>query len=152
MTVNTAIKLERGLALEQRLRVAVERAAVAGESYAIVACVPQRLPGEDIAPVIEACVQNAHELVRDDDIVGLVDNEILVVGLRETGTVAARVFAYRLQGDLRLSSRPIRNTVWETAYATMPQDGDSAEELTLAAIEGVKNRRRRLGNRPMAYS
>ncbi len=126
--------------------VAVERAAVGGEPYTIVAGVPQRLPGEDIAQVIEACGQHAHGLVRDDDIVGLLDSEILVVGLRETGTVAARVFAYRLQGDLRLRSQPIRNTVWETAYATMPQDGDSAEELTLAAIHGAMNRRRRLGN------
>ncbi len=145
MTVNTEVKLERGLAVEQRLMVAVERAAVAGEPYTIVACVPQRLPGEDVTQVIEACVQHAHGLVRDGDVVGLLDDEVIVVGLRETGTVAARVFAYRLQGDLRLSSRPIRNTVWETAYATMPQDGDSAEELTLAAMEGAKNRRRRLG-------
>lgn len=145
MTVNTEVKLERGLELERRLMVAVERAAVDGEPYTVVACVPQRFPGEDIVQVIEACVQYAHELVRDDDIVGLVDNETLLVGLRETGTVAARVFAYRLQGDLRLRSRPIRNTVWETAFATMPQDGDSAEELTLAAITGAMNRRRRLG-------
>ncbi len=152
MTVNTAIKLERGLALEQRLIVAVERAAVAGESYAIVACVPQRLSGEDIAQVVEACVQYIGEIVRDDDIVGLLDNEILVVGLRETGTVAARVFAYRLQGDLRLRSQPIRNTVWETAFATMPQDGDSSEELTLAAIAGAMSRRRRLGNQITALS
>ncbi len=151
MTVHTEVKLERSLELKRRLMVAVERAAVAGESYTVVACVPQRLPGEDIAQVMDVCSQHVNGIVRDDDIVGLMDNETLVVGLRETGTVAARVFAYRLQGDLRLSSRPIRNTVWETAYATMPQDGDSAKDLTLAAIEGAKNRRRRLGNQPMAY-
>ena len=146
MSVHSVIKLERGLGFERRLMVAVERAAAAKEPYSVVACVPQRLPGEDITQVIEACAQYVHGLVRHDDIAGLLDNELLVVGLRETGTVAARVFAYRLQGDLRLRSRPIRNTVWETAYATMAQDGDSAEELTLAAIEGAKNRRRRLGN------
>ncbi len=84
--------------------------------------------------------------MREDDIVGLLDNDVLVIGLRETGANAARVFTFRLQGDLRLRSQPIRNTVWETAYATMPQDGDSAEELTLAAIHGAMNRRRRLGN------
>ena len=145
MTMNTVVNIKRGLELERRLMVAVERAAVAGEPYTIVACVPQQLPGEDITQVIEACVQYAHGLVRDGDVVGLLNNETLVVGLRETGTVAARVFAYRLQGDLRLRSRPIRNTVWEAAYATMPEDGDSAEELTLAAIEGAMNRRRRLG-------
>ena len=146
MTVHTELKLEQGLALEQRLMVAVERAAVEGEPYTIVACIPQRLPGEDIAPIIDLCVQHVTGLVRDDDIVGLLDNEVLVVGLRETGAHAARVFAFRLQGDLRMRSQPIRNTVWETAYATMPDDGGSAEELTLVAIEGAMSRRRRLGN------
>ncbi len=145
MTVKTEVKLERGLELERRLIVAVARAAAAGEPYTVVACVPQQLSGEELAPVIEACAQHVGEIVRDDDIVGLLDNEVLMVGLRETGTVAARVFAYRLQGDLRLRSQPIRNTVWETAFATMPQDGGSAEELASAAVEGAKNRRRRLG-------
>ena len=146
MTSNTAVKLARGLELERRLMVAVERAAVADEPYAVVACIPQRLLGEDIAQVIDAAAQYVSGLVRDDDIVGLVDGEILVVGLRETSAAAARVFAFRLQGDLRLRSQPIRNTVWETAHAAMPQDGDSAEELTLSAIEGAKTRRRRLGS------
>ena len=145
MTANTEVTLMRGLDLERRLMVAVERAAASEEPYTVVACVPQQLSGEDLAPVIEACAEYVHNLVRDDDIVGLLDDEILMVGLRETGTVAARVFAYRLQGDLRLRSQPIRNTVWETAYATMPQDGDSADEVVLAAIDGAKNRRRRLG-------
>ncbi len=145
MSVKTEVTLERGLELERRLIVAVARAAASEEPYTVVACVPQRLPGEELAPVIEACAQHVGDIVRDDDIVGLVDDEILVVGLRETGTVAARVFAYRLQGDLRLRSQPIRNTVWETAFATMPQDGDSAEELASAAVDGAKNRRRRLG-------
>ncbi len=146
MTVNTEVKLERGLELERRLVAAVERAVASEEPYTVVACVPQRLPGEDIAPVIEACAHYAHSLVRDGDIVGLLEDEILVGGLRETGTVAPRVFAYPLQGDLRMRSRPIRNTVWETAYATTSEDGNSAEELTLAATNGAINRRRRLGN------
>ena len=146
MTLNTEVKLERGLDLERRLMVGVERAAVGGEPYTIVACVPQRLPVEDISQVVDVCAQYVGGIVRDDDIVGLLDNEILMVGLRETGANAARVFAFRMQGDLRLRSQPIRNTVWETAYATMPQDGDSAEELMLAAIHGAINRRRRLGN------
>ena len=145
MSVKTEVTLERGLELERRLIVAVARAAASEEPYTVVACVPQQLPGEDMAPVIEACAQHVGEIVRDDDIVGLLDNEVLVVGLRETGTVAARVFAYRLQSDLRLRSQPIRNTVWETAYATVPQDGESAEEVVVAAIDGAKNRRRRLG-------
>ena len=146
MTSIPEVKLERDLELQRRLMVAVERAAAQGEPYTIVGCVPQRFPGEDITQVIDVCAEYLSGIVRDDDIVGLLDNEILVVGLRETGANAARVFTFRLQGDLRLRSQPIRNTVWETAYATMPQDGDSAEELTLAAINGAMNRRRRLGN------
>ena len=145
MTSNTEVKLERGLEVERRLMVAVERAAVDGEPYTIVGCVPQRLPGEDISQVVDVCAQYVGGIVRDDDIIGLLDNDIIVVGLRETGANAARVFAFRLQGDLRLRSQPIRNTVWETAYATMPQDGDSAEELMVTAIHGAINRRRRLG-------
>ena len=146
MTSHTDTQLERGLAFERRLMVAVERAAVEGEPYTIVACVPQRLPGEDVAQAIDVCAQHVSGLVRDDDLVGFLDDDVLVVGLSETSANAARVFAFRLQADLRLRSQPIRNTVWETAYATMPLDGDSAEELTLAAIEGAMSRRRRLGN------
>lgn len=146
MSSNTEVALEEGLALERRLMVAVERAAVEDKPYTIVGCVPQRLPGEDIAQVVGACAQYVTGFVRDDDIVGLLDNEILMVGLRETGANRARVLAFRLQADLRLRSQTLRNTVWETACATMPADGTSAEELILAAVAGAINRRRRLGN------
>ena len=67
-----------------------------------------------------------------------------MIGLRETSANRARVFAFRIQGDLRLRTRPMRNTVWETAFASGPEQGTSAEELLNLAIEDAKEGRRRL--------
>ncbi len=76
---------------------------------------------------------------------GLVDGDIIVVGLSGTTPNLARVFAYRLQADLRLRTHALRNTVWETAFACLPQDGESSGDLLQSAIERAVTRRRRLG-------
>jgi len=145
MTTRIEVDVYEGLDLERRLMLAVETAGGNGDAYTILGCVPQRLPGEDISDVVAAVTQYATEVVRDGDIVGLIDGEIIILGLQDTGPNQARVFAHRLQGDLRLYSQKLRNTVWETGYACLYDHGDSAEELTLQAIENAKNRRRLLG-------
>ena len=145
MTTGTEVQLYEDLELEQRLMVAVERSAVAGDSFAVFGCVPQRLSGEDISEVVATVAQYVTEIVRDGDVVGLLDGDIIVIGLTNTGPNQARVFAHRLQGDLRLYSQRVRNTVWEIGYACLPEDGEASDELLLGAVEGALTRRRRLG-------
>ncbi|MCH7697854.1 MAG: hypothetical protein IH865_02795 [Chloroflexi bacterium] len=145
MTVELEVKQAEGLELKERLMAEVERAVAEQEPYAIIASIPQRLPGEEISDVIQVGARCAVDLVRDGDVVGLLDGEIIVVGLSGTTPNLARVFAYRLQSDLRLRTHALRNTVWETAFACLPQDGESSEDLLQNAIERAITRRRRLG-------
>ena len=145
MTVELEVKQAEGLELKERLMAEVERAVAEQEPYAIIASIPQRLPGEEISDVIQVGARCAVDLVRDGDVVGLLDGEIIVVGVSGTTPNLARVFAYRLQSDLRLRTHALRNTVWETAFACLPQDGESSEDLLQNAIERAITRRRRLG-------
>ena len=144
MTVELEVKQAEGLELK-RLRAEVERAVAEQEPYAICATVPQVLPGEEISQVIQVAAKCARDLVREGDLVGLFDGDVIAVGLRGTTPNLARVFAYRLQADLRLRTHALRNTVWETAFACLPQDGESSEDLLQKAIERAVTRRGRLG-------
>ncbi len=145
MTVELEGKQAEGLELKERLMAEVERAAAEQEPYAIVAGVPQRLPGEEISDVIQMGARCALDLVREGDVVGLFDGDTIVVGLSGTTPNLARVFTYRLQADLRLRTHALRNTVWETAFACMPEDGESSEDLLRDAIKRAVTRRRKLG-------
>jgi hypothetical protein len=145
MTTGSEVELYEDLELERHLMVAVERAAANAQTYTILACVPQRLPGEDISDVVATVAQYATEIVRPGDVVGLLDAEVIILGLQDTGPNQARVFAHRLAGDLRLHSQRMRNTVWETGYSCLPDNAESAEELLLEAVENAITRRRRLG-------
>ena len=145
MTLQLDIPLYMNRTFERRLAVAVERAAADQCPYAVVACVLQRLPGEripDVARVVTDCVSG---LVRDGDVAELLGGEIVAVGLPDTAARAAGVIAHRLQSDLRLRSAHINNTVWDTGFACLPEDGLTAEELLDAAVEAARTRRRRLG-------
>ncbi len=145
MTVELEVKQAEGLEIKERLMAEVERAIAVQEPYAIVASAPQVLPGEEISEVIQVAARCARDLVREGDVVGLVDGDIIAVGLSGTTPNLARVFAYRLQADLRLRTYALRNTVWETAFACLPQDGESSKDLLQIAIERAVTRRRRLG-------
>lgn len=144
MTSKLQLQLAQDAELQSLLEAAVERATAEQEPYTIVACVPQRLPGEEIGDVVQAGAKCAFNLVRDGDVVGLLNEEIVIVGLVGTTPNLARVFSFRLQGDLRLATSHLRNTVWETAYACLPDDGESCEELLHRAVEGAAQGRRRL--------
>ncbi len=124
----------------------VNRAARDASSYAVIACVPLQLPGEGVADIVAtaaACVRN---LVRADDLAGHLHDEIIAIGLPETDADGARAFANRLQGELSLRSAHLRNTKWEAGFASLPEDGPTAEELLRAAIVRAKGRRRRLAS------
>ena len=127
-----------------KLNHAVEQATKAQRPYAILACVPQSLPGEITADVVSVVVECVQELVREQDLPGMVGRDIVVLGLSETDAAGARAIAYRLQNELTLRSTPLRNTVWESGIACLPQDGVTAGELLNAAIRSARTRRRRL--------
>ena len=129
---------------EFRLKQQVNRAARDASPYAVLACVPQHLPGEGVADVVEAAAASLCDLVRADDLVGRLSDEIIAIGLPETNADGARVFADRLQAELSLRSAHVRSIRWEAGVASLPEDGWTAEELLQAAIEGAKGRRRRL--------
>lgn len=144
MTSKLQLKLAEDAELGELLTAEVERARAEEEPYTVVACVPQTLPGEEISEIIQAGAKCTHDLVREGDVVGLLGGDIIVAGLVGTTPNLARVFAYRLQGDLRLATSHLRNTVWETAYACLPQDGETIDELMQIAVGGAKEGRRRL--------
>jgi GGDEF domain-containing protein len=123
----------------------IERAKAADRRYTVGAVVPQHLPGEGVADLVEIAAGCLRALLRDDDIGGRLDEEVLAMGLPDTDSTEARVVSYRLQGDLRLKSYHLRNTVWEPGMASLGEDGDTAEELLASAIDAAKLRRRRLG-------
>jgi len=144
MVTNTNVHLDSDIAYITRLQVAVEEAAAEQQPYTVMACVPQALPGEvtsDIVQVVADCVQS---FLRDDDISGLLEGNIVVVGLPDTDASGARALAYRLQSELTLRSTPLRNTSWDAAFACLPEQGLKAGELLDAAVELARTRRRRL--------
>ncbi len=122
----------------------VSRAVEEERQYAIVACVPQHLPGEGIADIIEIAAKCVRRLVRDGDTAGRINDHILAVGLPNTDPTEARVFAHRLQSDFELLSAHFRNTVWDAGFACLPADGSTGQELLDAAIQAARTRRRRL--------
>ena len=144
MTTKLDTVLYAGYAYELKLKREVEQAAKAQRTYAVLACVPQSLPGEiasDVVSVVAECVLG---IVREQDMPGTVGRDIVALGLAETDAAGARVIAHRLQNELTLRSTPLRNTVWESGFACLPEDGLTAEELLDAAIRSARTRRRRL--------
>lgn len=133
------------LEFERRLLVDVERAGVNNQPYTLVACVPQQLPGEDNSDLVPRAAKFVSTLVRDTDIVGTLDGEVIAIGLLEASPNVARVAASRLQGDLHQHSAGVRNTLWEAGCASFPEDADNSSDLLLMAVERAMTRRRHLG-------
>lgn len=144
MVANERTYLDTDIAYITRLQLAVEDAAVEQQPYTILACVPQALPGEVTSDIVQVVAECVHSLLRDEDISGLIEGNIVVVGLPETNASGARVLAYRLQSDLTLRSTPLRNTSWDAGFACLPDQGLTADELMQTAIDLARTRRRRL--------
>ncbi len=130
---------------ERRLLGDIARAGVNHQSYTLVACVPQQLPGEDNSDLVPRAVKHVTSLVRDTDVVGTLDGAIIAIGLPDSSPNGARVAAYRLQADLHQKSKGLRNILWETGYANFPEDADNSSDLLLTAVERAMTRRRQLG-------
>jgi len=130
---------------ESRLAEQVRHAVDRRRPYALLICIPQHLPGEDVTDVANVGAHCVREYVRADDLTGRLNGEIIAVGLPETEASGARVFAQRIQSDLSLRSNRLRSTSWEAGVATLPQDGLTAHELLNVAVTSARTRRRRLG-------
>ena len=128
--------------LEEAVRVSREEEL----PYAVLVLVPQRLPHEDYSDVVRVAAGCVRDLVRDDDIAGRLDDEVLAIGLPNCDASGARVMAHRLQGDLRLRSVHLRNTSWEPGYAVLGEDAPVAGELITCAIEAARGRRRQMAS------
>ncbi len=130
---------------ERRLLADLARAGEHNQPYTLVACVPQQLPGEDNSDLVPRAAERVSALVRDTDVVGTLNGEIIAIGLPDASPNVARVAASRLQGDLHQHSAGVRNTLWETGCASFPEDADNSTDLLLTAVERAMTRRRRLG-------
>lgn len=146
----TTLDIGTGLYLEddfkRLLAQDIERAKAEGRPYTVIAVVPQHLPGEGVDDVVEVAASCLRGFLRDDDLGGKLDANALAMGLPDTDATEAGVVSYRLQGDLRLRSYHLRNTVWEPGIATLGVDGETGGELLSAAIDAAESRRRRLAN------
>ena len=144
MVTSTTAYLDSDIACITPLQEAVEEAVAEQQPYTILACLPQTLPGEVTADVVQVVAECIQSMLRDEDISGLLEGNIVVVGLPGTDASGARVLAHRLQSELTLRSTPLRNTLWDAAFACLPEQGLTADELLEAAIELARTRRRRL--------
>jgi PleD family two-component response regulator len=129
---------------QHRLVEETEQAARDGRAYAIVACVPQHLPGEDVTDIVDVAAECVGEFVRGEDLAGRFDDEVLAIGLAGPSEAEAGVLAHRLRSDLRVRSYHLRSTLWEIGVATLPEGGLTAQELLASAIDAARNRHRRL--------
>jgi hypothetical protein len=126
----------------------VARAVHDKRPYTVVAVVPQHWPGEDMREMLQVASSAVRSLMRREDVAGQLPGETLAIGLCDADSRSAEIFGYRLQGDLRLRSFHLRNTVWDHGYAVLGRDGSTARELLSAAVESAKSHRRRLADWP----
>ena len=122
----------------------IDRATKENLPYAVLACVPQQLSGEDTTDLIAAAADSLPELIRQSDHVGLLPSLVLAIGAPETPASGARVLADRLQSELSIRSMHMRPTKWQAGYACGPEDGATLQELLQAAIDAARAGQRHL--------
>jgi len=120
----------------------VKSAARQGVHYSVVVCFPQHFSDERSVDAVRAAAVFLKELLRDDDVAGRLDEEILAIGLPNTTVTGARVLTYRLKGDLAARTAHLQVSVWEAGLACLPEDGLTAEELLQTAVDTAKQGRK----------
>ncbi|MEX0786854.1 MAG: hypothetical protein WD939_09470 [Dehalococcoidia bacterium] len=131
---------------ERALSRHVGHAAVEERPYAVVACVPQLLPGENFGDAGTIAAQCIRKTVRDTDLAGLLGGEIVIIGLPETGPGEARSVAHRVQCELGMRSSQVHARRWEWGVASLNDEGRVSEELLESAVASASTRTRRLGD------
>lgn len=127
--------------LRVRLAEEVRRALRHGRPFSVIACIPQHLPGQENVQAVKSAGRQFSRLLRGGDLVGLTDDQCIVVGLPETLASGARVLAQRLRGELVLRTAHVSKQIWLVGRASCPEDGKSIEALLEAAIAGAKESR-----------
>lgn len=135
-------KQEKSFDLRRILHGEVERAIKDSQPYAVVALLPQLLPGEEVGDLVKLSSEHLREFVRGEDCAGLIADGVLAIGLSEADAMSAQVAAHRVKTDLGLRTQHLRNTIWESGCACLPEDGRSADQLVSAAIDAANNHRR----------
>ena len=124
----------------------IDRATKENLPYAVLACVPQQLSGEDTTDLIAAAAESLPELIRQSDHVGLLPSLVLAIGAPETAASGAQALAHRLQSELSIRSMHIRTTKWQAGYACGPEDGETLQEILQTAIDAARMKRRHLAH------
>ncbi|MEX1255325.1 MAG: diguanylate cyclase [Dehalococcoidia bacterium] len=119
----------------------VGNASMHGEPYSVIVCYPQRFSDEHLIEVVQAAAACVRELLRDEDVVGRLAEDVIAIGLPNTAPDGARVLTYRLKGDLAIKTSHLRTSVWEAGYACLPDDGLTGTELLEVAYDGAKHGR-----------
>ena len=122
----------------------VERATKENLPYAVLACIPRQLSGEDATDLIAAAADSLPGLIRQSDLVGLLPSLVLAIGAPETPASGAQALAHRLQSELSIRSAYIRNTKWQAGYACGPEDGATLQDLLQSAIDAARAGQRHL--------
>lgn len=126
----------------QQLDGELDRAVEARRRYAIIACVPQLLPGEHRGDAVYGAAHNIRSVLRQEDVVGTIEKEAVLFGIPDVGPVAAGVLAHRLKSELRLRTANLGAPVWQSGYACMPDDGATTDELLESALYAARLTRR----------
>ncbi|MCH8900879.1 MAG: GGDEF domain-containing protein [Chloroflexi bacterium] len=136
--------LYTGEDFRHQLDAEIDRATKENLPYAVLACVPQQLSGEDATDLIAAAADSLPELVRQSDLIGLLPSQVLAIGAPETPASGAQALAHRLQNELSIRSGYIRTTKWQAGYACGPEDGATLQELLQSAIDAARAGQRHL--------
>jgi len=129
--------------LRRRLTEEVARATRYGRPLSLIACVPQALPGESIRQLVKQGGPFFRRLLRHGDHAGLLEGEVVAIGLPETPASGARVLAQRLRTELGVRRTPEGRRVWLVGWASLPEHGASVDALVQAALEATKESRLR---------
>lgn len=119
----------------------LEKAIQEDQTFSVIACVAQGLPGEDFNDIIsiaEVCLQAA---LRDDDRSGRLDRSTIIMGLPGTSLHQAKSLASRLTGDFSRRAGHLQLTQWRTGITTFPEDGVRVQALIDGAIEAAQDAR-----------
>ena len=129
--------------LRRRLAEEVARATRYRRPFSLIACVPQALPGESIPQLVKQGGPFFRRLLRHGDHAGLLEGEVVAIGLPETPASGARVLAQRLRTELGVRRTSQGRRVWLVGWASHPDDGTTVEALLQAALEATKESRQR---------
>lgn len=119
----------------------IQRAIDGGRPYAVIAVMPRHLPGEAGDGVVSLAAECVRRNVRADDIVGRLNNDAILVGVKQVDPTEASVLADRIQGELEMRAYQLGHTVWDIGIARLVEHGTTVSRLIGAATKLAHERR-----------